>query len=312
MDVLNGKLGKAKWDVGGLFCFDRQIWYLFDVFKEKYGYDIPIKTVFGSYPLPWGNGRFQMPTPGISPEYIIEGYNNRGIGCVYTFSNTALDENSIDDIESNKFLDILGKQKYDGNGVAISCDVLSEHIRAKYPKLKQKASILKIEMEMPQERTIEYYNSLLNRFDIIYLHPDDNFKIGLLGEIINSNKHDRYELIVNEVCSRGCTVRHLHHKEVSKKVIEMYSKYYKPYQPYDDFLNAVLKDPSLYSSEFSSNPRDGITMCPIFNNPHMEKCRLSKHQLIELYDMGFRNFKIAGREFPWATMKNEILNFIFG
>lgn len=291
-DILHPNYPDAIWSLAGLFKMDDSILGNIDFIENKYNFKVPIKSVFGSYGVRWSNGR--GPGPGddmstnrmrITNDELIKEYNKKDIGCIYTFSNTVLNQSHLTDRDSNELLDILGSQNYAGNGIAISSDILSDYIRNKYPNLLQKASVLKIEWEKPFERTFEYYDSLADRFDVVYLHPDDNFQKDLLEKIAASGKVDKYEILVNECCTRGCPVRHLHHAESCGWIAD------DPMKPHDG------------ESKFHSHAQDGTkSLCPIHYKPNEKNCMLTHTELKEIYDMGFRRLKLAGREMSWTTM----------
>ena len=172
LDILNPDWPDAKWDIGGLFVHDDNIFQLLDQIQNRYACILPITSVFGCYNVMWQGGRTSCSSPvhnysGWTPEEVIKDYNNRGIGCTFTFSNTLLKEEHLSDPSCNYLLDLLARQNFDSNSVAITCDILSDYIRDKYPNLRQKASIVKLTSEMPKKRTFEYYESLFEKYDRI-------------------------------------------------------------------------------------------------------------------------------------------------
>jgi hypothetical protein len=206
-DILHPEWPDAEWDVGALFVHDMNIFDFLDKIQKTFDCTIPIKSVFGCYGVMWSGGRSVVATEpiahhqGWTPRTLFEDYNRRDIGCTLTFSNTLLEEKHLSDPSSNYLLDMLGEQEYDNNYVTVTSDMLSDYIRKKYPNLKQKASIVKSTMEMPKKRTFEYYDNLTERFDQVYLHPDDNLNLKLLKEITDSGKAHRYTSLINESCT---------------------------------------------------------------------------------------------------------------
>ena len=190
-------------------------------------------------------------------------------------------------------LDILAKQGYNNNAVAITCDVLSDYIRDKYPTLKQKASVVKLTTEMPKKRTFEYYEGLLEKYDMIYLHPDDNLNLGLLKKISESGNIDKYEPLINERCTINCNIRKDHYAEISRAVIDGWHGMF-------NFTNV----------DFIHNPSHPRSICPRITTPELRSCTLSKPEFKRIYDIGFRNFKLQGRDAGWQAMLYNFSNWI--
>jgi len=289
-NILNPNWPDATWDIGVLFVHDDHIISLLEEAREYYQCILPIKSVFGCFNVQWSGGRTSCISPaqnpsGWTPENLIKDYNDREIGCTFTFSNILLKEEHLDDPSSNYLLDLLGRQEYEGNAVAVACDVLSDYIREKYPDLKQKASIVKITTEMPQRRTFEYYESLFEKYDMVYLHPDDNLNLRLLEKISQSGKIDRYELLINERCTFNCSIRDSHYDEISRVVI-------------DDW-HGMFNYTNVDTIHSPSHPN---SICERNSRPEIRSCTLSKAEFKEIYDMGFRNFKLQGRDTDWQGM----------
>ena len=298
-DILNPKWPDATWDVGVLFVHDHIMFEWLETVQQKFNCEVPIKSVFGCYSVMWSGGRncssaYSWDYSGWTPEVFIKEYNNRGINVTYTFSNTLLKEEHLTDPSSNYLLDLLGKQEYDGNAVTISCDVLSDYIREKYPNLKQKASIVKVTTERPIKRTFEYYNSLFEKYDLVYIHPDDNLDLKLLEKIAQSGKQDKYTLLINEPCTRNCSIRNSHYDEISRAVIDGWHGQF-------NFTNV---------QQFHS-PHHPNSICEKIHRPEIRLCILSEDEFKNVYDLGFRTFKLQGRDVPWNTMLHNFSVWMF-
>ena len=289
-DILNPNWPDATWDIGVLFVHDVDLLKLLDKIQRHYSYVLPIKSVFGCYNVMWSGGRndckaYAWDYTGWTPETLIKAYNKRGIGVTYTFSNSLLTKKHLSDPSSNYLLDLLAKQKYEGNAVAIACDVLSDYIRKKYPDLKQKASIVKLTIEKPRKRTFEYYDSLFDKYDTVYLHPDDNLNLKLLKKIADSGKIDRYEPLINERCTMNCSIRNDHYNNISKTVTEGWHGMF-------NFSNV----------DHIHNPSHPKSICERVTRPELRTCTLSKSEFQQMYDLGFRTFKLQGRDTAWSGM----------
>ncbi len=62
-DILNPEWPDAKWDVGGLFVHDDNIFQLLDNIKQRYDCVLPITSVFGCYNVRWQGGRTACTSP---------------------------------------------------------------------------------------------------------------------------------------------------------------------------------------------------------------------------------------------------------
>ena len=298
-DILNPDWPEAKWDLGALFVHDNNVFKILDGVKRKYDCILPIESVFGCYGVMWSGGRIACNAHswnchGWTPEFTIKEYNRRGIGVTFTFSNTLLKEKHLTDPSSNYLLDLLAKQKYDGNAVAIVSDVLSDYIRKKYPDLKQKASICKSTIEMPKRRTLEYYDSLFEKYEEVYLHPDDNLNIKLLEKIAKSGKVDKYTLLINERCTINCSIRNDHYDEMSRVVIDGWHGMF-------NFTSGGSKISPLHPQ----------SICERLSRKELRSCTLSKSELKNIYDLGFRNFKLQGRDTVWSAMLYNFTAWVF-
>ena len=306
-ELLNPKIPSATWDLSGLFVFDQNFWHLLEIGKHFYDCDIPIKSIHGCFAVMWNAGRItsvNTPTGGgsntVGPEEIIKEWGKYPvpIGCYYTFSNPLIKEEHLDDPGSNWLLDILAKHnKHKLNGVIVSSEVLSNYIRKKYPELKQKASIVKSSVEKPKVfgRDFKYYDELTERFDIVMIHPDDGHNKELLKQIADSGKQNKYELILNENCPIGCTYRKPCYIYQAQTGVRDWNG---PFHFYD------------YKEEFGASKPGEDPRCGRENyfNPNPEhrcttrSCNFTQDELIEVYNMGFTQYKLQGRDTRWGDI----------
>jgi hypothetical protein len=318
-DMLNPVCPDAKFDCSGLFEFDGKYFTLLDKARGLFDCVLPIASVHGCFPVMWNGGRVVRPfhSPGgaplftydgWTPEILIQQYNSRGINVTYTFSNHLITEEHLDDPSSNYLLDLLGRQQYDGNGVIISSDVLSDYIRSKYPHLKQTASVAKADTEMPNQkggRSFDYYDKLADRFDKVNLQPDDNFDKPLLEQIVESGEVNQYVILLNERCVRGCQTRNLHYDAIARTNMSGYHGIFK----YD-----TMHFSNPYAPTRGSGCHATSKMIFVDGNPNRDHqvigCSLKRDELREIYDMGFRNFKIQGRGNDWMVVCFDLLNYM--
>ncbi len=83
----------------------------------------------------------------------------------------------------------------------MASEVLHNHIRKRYPKIKIKLSIEKV--VAGAGKSAKFYRALAERFDVVSIHPD--FNPGLLEDLAISS--DKCEIRVNEPCVRDCGYR---------------------------------------------------------------------------------------------------------
>jgi len=311
--ILNPDLPDANWDISGLFNFDTEIIDLINMCHYIFNCDIPIKSVHGNYPVLWNSGRISpVKTSSMGckgnedslqdPESIIKMFNNHNISTFLTCSNHLLKPKHLIDESCNWLLWLLSTYNNNkSNGVIISSDILSEYIKIKYPELKQKASIVKIASEQPKSRDLEYYLSLEDKFDFIVIHPDDNFNTDLLNAIAEHGNVEKYEILVNENCVKGCPNRKAHYTEMSEQSLTGWNGMFHFYE---------------YSEQFELG---GSRHCGIRNyfnfvghkRTIINNCNLSIQEIKNIYNMGYRLFKVQGRDGSWKHLGYNIIRYIF-
>ncbi len=314
-DILNPICPEAKWDVSGLFVFDNFFHSLIQTGRKIFDCDLPIESIHGCYPLMWNNGR-STPVAAESwgdrkkhgPEPVLESWQicPFPVGCYLTFSNHLVKEEHLEDPSSNWLLDLLVKHNSNhNNGVIVASDILSNYIRQKYPELKQKASIVKSAVETPkvERRTFDYYNELSERYDRIMLHPDDGFNIPLLKKIADSGKMEQYEIIVNENCVKDCSVRKSCYQSIGKDAITGWHGQFH-------FVDSY---PEHDAEDDNPDPKCG-RMNYFHSDPKYRTAKRSGNftlkELEEIYDMGFRHFKLQGRDDQWTFMRYDFIRYV--
>ena len=304
--MLNPILPGVNYDVSGLFKYDDQYIRIINRAKLLYNCVLPIKTVHGCYPVLWNGGRDQKdltdPVVRRHLDFIIKIYNDIDVGVYYTFTNHLIEEKHLDDRDSNILLDAIGERSYENNGVIVSSDVLSDYIRGKYPNLKQKSSIIKADVEMPNPgggRTFEYYNRLSEKYDKVVLTPDDGFNVNILEQIAAAGTQDKYLVIINENCVQQCQVRNLHYTTTAKRTLDPTITGPHPYNP---FYSKTLC-PSNMVMLNKGNPR---------RDKQPRSCRFNNNDLTLIHKLGFRNLKMQGRDVDWNFMANDLWRYIIG
>lgn len=263
-------LEKAVFNVPGIFLFSQLIYQMIDIVYDKTGFRVPIKYIYGAPQLRWNNGRL-----------ILNNYNNdysiqkiekeifdakeKQIVPLLTFSNLFINSNDLKDEKCNQVLKILNDVK---GGVIVASDVLKKYIMEKYPQISLHASVILTTLE--NDRNIDYYDSLSKKYQYYVVHPDDNFNSELLAGIPKKNA----EIIVNERCFFNCKIRKNHYEAISKEQIAQADNNYSN----SKFLDSCKAIPEKKQS---------------FTNKR--NVSLTKREMIDIYNMGYRLFKLQGR-----------------
>lgn len=268
-----GIFPNVSYNVPGLFLFSSLIYSLQKVVLDKTGYSLPIKYIYGSPPLcRWNNGRLILNTYGntytslndIEKELCISISQN--ILPLLTFSNLYIDNKSLKDKKCNDILKILNRI---GGGVILSNDMLKQHILEKFPNISIHSSV--IITSLTDNRDTFFYDNLSGNYSVYVIHPDDNFNSYILNNIKNK---ENAEIIVNERCKYACSIRKNHYECIS---IEQISKSDGKYID-THFLDKCVSIPEIKQSTVK-----------------WRNISLTINELQQIYNLGFRKFKLQGR-----------------
>ena len=153
--VLNHNCPEATWTVPTLFKNEQVFIGLVSNLSETFGIRLPIRSVYGNYPVMWNGGKSNM------REYITIGdtqdsfemnfdlYRMNQMNVDISFNNPLIEKEHLEDVACNYLLEVLTGQDNPNNGVIVASDVLSDHIRKKYPDLKQTVDVVKVELDNP-------------------------------------------------------------------------------------------------------------------------------------------------------------------
>ncbi len=197
-----------KWTISGGLIFFNEISNYLEYMRRLLKSDSHVVDSVHDCPpgLIWQGGRY-IPWGKLTlDDYIsfVKIYNHKGIGVFYTFSNTCLEPEHLEDDMCNYFLE---KTENPMNGVILASDILRDYVRSQYPKFSTKASIANMSTD---------YQSLLSLYDTAVVQPDDNRKYDLLSTLDTS----RLEVLVNEACVQNCSYKREHFDYFSKNVLE--------------------------------------------------------------------------------------------
>ena len=303
MSILKDYNSNIEWNIGSLVSHYEFVWYLIDICKNHIGLELPIKYVFGGIPCKFQGGRFVEDNFNTSKfNNIVNGYNKRGIACRLTFSNPYIKDTDLSDAISNELLQILEdnnntymKDLPNKNGVIISLDVLNEYIKEYYPSLERISSQVKPSIEVGLgecKDTADYYNKLFDSYDTVVISPakvkDDEF--------LKKIKYpERCEFIANCKCIPNCPRAKDHYEALSD------------YQS----LQLGLVD-SKFNGEYTERLSKIASDCMYIKtrNPLLT-ATFSYNDINKLIDLGFKQFKLEGRENATIVFSHDIGTYIF-
>ncbi len=271
--LLNSSWPDAHWDVSGIFSNDLELAHIHDYFLKYFGIQL-FTLVHGSPLLLWNSGRVlpHLIRSAREIEQCLNTWFRRNVAIDLTFSNPYIHEDHLKLPLGNDLLQIVEANNPTGNnGVIMSSDLFYEYVRTKYPGLKTVSSILKVTMERGGGK-LDYYLRLADQYDKVMVHPDDNTNYDLLEKLEDKSK---FEILVNENCTRQCPIRRKHYDSLSKTSLNFLG--------YGDSFE-----------ELRLNNACSHLDVLMGNGPHCTT-QLSRQEMRRLYEMGFRQFKIQGR-----------------
>lgn len=289
--LINPVMPDANWNISALFAHDPLIFDFISLLAESFQTRHRIESVHGSPPIRWNSGRMAGRTITASEiEALIQSYAEWEIEVFFTFSNHFLKEEDLKDETANFMLKTL--QQYKGGGVILSSELLSQYLRESYPDLKQYASVVKTTMEKGKAKA-DYYLKLAEKYDRVVIHPDDNFNEKLLKELADYQA-DCFEILVNEPCLINCANRIQHYSLIARSAL--------------DIQNALIQEElEHFTTEICESIPFGKQL-----GPHNKRrnCSLSQEELQNIYQMGFRHFKLQGRNYGSTTFLFDLCHYL--
>lgn len=271
---------KVYWHLPG-FCYYRQLNYAVITLMEKYpeafreGYRIG--SVYGTFPgAIWNGGRVVMGSAGKRDiEATLNLYNGKGVPVRFTWTNSVLEEKHTYDTYCNLIMRLADNGL---NQVLVNSQVLADYIRREYPRFPMISSTTKRIIE--PERL---FQELKEDYFLVVLDYDLNHNEEVLKKL-EEHGSGKIEILVNEVCTPGCSRRAEHYEQQSRAQ-----------------LNFDVKD---------------IFPCPNANpNKTFAECRkrpafISNEEIGNYIERGFVNFKIAGRGMPPQYVLDAYLYYL--
>lgn len=276
-DMLNIYLPGLDWDFLNFYVH-------FAKYKQKHSeHFMPntrIASFYGTFRgAIWAGGRVTVgatPAP-IDMEDAIHKINDAGIAVRYTFTNSVLEERHLGDTFCNLAMEMANNGK---NEVLVNSPVLEKYLRKQYPNFKFIQSIT------VAERNVDKINEATDKFDLVVLDFHDNRNFEFIDKIRDKGK---IEILVNGYCPINCVFSKKHYKNIS--LINCYQG--NPSEGHCLMPNRIGHE-GFYDA-LEKNKETSLTFDDVYKR---------------YYDMGFRHFKLVGREEP-SFIPFEALMYYF-
>ena len=267
------------WHLPG-FCYffylNQVIIRLMKDYPDKFMDGYKVGSVYGTFPgAIWNGGRavFGMTGKG-DMEKIISTYNKLDVPVRFTWTNSLLTEQHLNDTYCNLIMRIADNGK---NQVLVNRPVLEEYLREKYPSFEYISSTTK-RITDPQELRKE----LEKDYKLVVLDYDLNHDETVLDSL--KECADRVEILVDEICFPGCPRRKEHYADESRAQLE--------------FDKGTVFDCPNQKKK------------PSFAECRKRPAFVSKEELPSYIEKGFCNFKLVGRGLPIEMVKESYLYFL--
>ena len=233
---------------------------------------------------PWNGGRVNHLYSSPFSEDIVNLWNSRKVGVFLTLSNHYIDFSK----EPVEELSILNRSPL--NGVIVSNHSLAMLIRKKYPNLKLMLSVtyfdsLKIPFNLKQLE--EMYDIICPRYEWVF-NP----------EFYQQAELSKYEVMLNDTCKYNCGLWSKHFDAINRANYSGETDIAKLHSIQECWLT-------------NGNPRDGW-QSDVEKYGDALGMDLSPNQIKKALKIGYRNWKISGREFSKAEYIEEISEFLTG
>ncbi len=267
------------WHLPG-FCYFRVlnqiIINLMRDYPEKFRDGYKIGSVYGTFPgAIWNGGRAVF---GITPkrdiENILKMYNQNGIPVRFTWTNSLIEEKHLNDTYCNLIMKLADNGL---NQVLVNTEILEKYIDREYPNFPKISSTTKRIVDAASLK-----EELDKDYHLVVLDYDLNHDEQVLEEI--KPYADRVEILVNEVCYPGCTMRREHYHQQSRMQLEF-----------------DIHTPFPCPNKVAPRRFEECMNRPAF---------ISYEQIDSYIEKGFVNFKIVGRGMPMDYVKDSYLYFL--
>lgn len=241
---------------------------------------------------PWNGGRINQDIT--LTEKMVSFYNKHNIGVFLTFSNSIIDlENKI----GNELLEMLNHNPL--NGIICVNEYLRQYVKEKYPEYKLIYSITGHPNDITiNEKLINYYKDLETKYDVIV----PRFEMSLNPEFYTRVNVSKYEIMVNDTCIYGCN-QFSDHFEAMHKLNRDYKKPWESlgFEVCDKIHECWIKgfNPDVGSEKDRKKYGDLLGM------------DFTEKMYKKAIEIGYRDFKIMGRENLTEDLKQEIFGNLY-
>ncbi len=267
------------WHLPGFSCFRDLNYTVIELMKEfpnSFNDNYRVGSVYGTFPgAIWNGGRTIL---GFCPkneiERTIKMFNSKHIPVRFTWTNPLIEEKHLNDTFCNLIMRLADNGE---NQVLVNTEVLENYLRKEYPNFKFISSTTK-RITDPEK----LHEELEKDYFMVVLDYDMNHNI----EVLESLKPvaERVEILVDEICFPQCPKRAEHYRDEALKQLEF--EIAKPFP--------------------CPNRQEKRNFEDCKNKPAF----ISKEQMKEYIDMGFRNFKLVGRGLPQALVLDSYLYYL--
>lgn len=181
---------------------------MLEKYPEYFREGVEIGSFFGCFPLSlWNGGRLISHDQCDSQfvEMVVKNVNAKGIPVRYTFNNTLISKDELDDPFCNYCMDVANNGM---NEVMIFSPILEEYLREKYPNFKYNSSTCK------EIKDIDTLNKEIDKdYQYVVLDYNLNNRWDLLEDVEHKEK---LEVLVNTLCTPNCKRRGDHYKNIAR------------------------------------------------------------------------------------------------
>lgn len=282
---------RIRLNVGGAFTHP---FLSFFVRNKKKFKNIKLTLYDGVNNCSWNGGRINRNI--FITQKDIEKYNKLGIAIAFTFSNPEI---NLSDDKGRELLKWLNnsqeKYKVQNEIILINKD-LKNYLKLNY-NFKLKYSITGHNLKAyPDEKSQKfykwYYKQLKKNYDIIVPKMEHIFQEWFLDQGL-----DKYELMLNDTCRPDCPYYKQHFEEIAR-------------------INRIFKNEKV-AYDFNPKLAYSIEECwlPNFNpNKELTSCKtgmdFNNEMIKKALKLGYRNFKISGRENSFEEVQEDINKFL--
>lgn len=277
------KTDSVRWKAPGFYYLDKAL--LDFLWLTEAGGLPAFSEVYGTIPCKWDGGRaINVKLSPDAPPPNFAQYQEKGIQVYLAFNSNQLTEADLDDEVANGLL-----QKADG--AIIASHLLNTYIRDNYPKVSRTASCI-LSIIPHKNKTLDHYQKLCDEYDKVVIGTTHLFNADPERspdlKFIDGLDRDKTEIMVNDNCIFDCPHRAKHHAMVARHN-KVQTK--ESFEELGQFLRSYCRAHLIVT---------GMATDLVLPNT----------MVATLKKMGFRNFKLVGRDLPSAYVLTEMVRYI--